>query len=156
MRTTSTPTNLPTDTFSKNSRNDPWCTTIGRLLNLGETPIMSTEKALEGTRERPHIRNNTARLRRPWNAAVDVLDRLSPCRVLVAWRDATAGCYGSQIWQTATAKTRDVCVLSGREIESGALVYRPRMSSSMMPANADALILASVLEDALVAQEIDG
>ena len=155
MRTITVPTISASAHLSSTSRIDPWPATIGRLLRIGETPISGAEKAPADRKAGPHPRNHTARLKRPWNAAVDVLDRLSACRVVVAWRDSTAGCYGSQIWQTSTAKTQDVCALSGREIESGALVYRPRMSSAMMPTNSGALILASVLDDALIAQEIE-
>ncbi|MFL9936907.1 DUF3331 domain-containing protein [Paraburkholderia sp. RL18-103-BIB-C] len=108
-------------------------------------------------------RNNDRRLRGSWQSGassrdedagllpkpscVTILDRLSLTTIAVSWCDATAGHYGDQIWTTGIANKRAICVLTGAFIRRGDAVYRPRRSSTQLPANFDRVILASALPE---------
>ncbi|WP_144110297.1 DUF3331 domain-containing protein [Paraburkholderia sp. BCC1886] len=79
--------------------------------------------------------------------AVALLDRPSPRTVTVSWSDPRGCKYGEQVWRTATAKRSGVCALSGQSIVRGAPIYRPTKVEPP-PANADAMILATVVDTA--------
>ena len=78
---------------------------------------------------------------------VTVLDRPSGTSALLSWKDPTSCNYGYQLWRRSVAKRDGFCAMSGHRIQSGDSVYRPRVSPR--PANATAMILASLIESVL-------
>jgi hypothetical protein len=86
----------------------------------------------------------------PRNEAISVvpLDRISPRTATVSWSDPQGCKYGEQVWRQATARRSGICVLSGQPISRGTAIYRPTKTDPM-PTNADAMVLATVMEDAL-------
>lgn len=77
--------------------------------------------------------------------AVKVIERQGPCGATIAWSDATACCYGEQLWRRCVARKSGLCALSGQPIAPGDAVYRPRLVQPA-PRNLEAMILASVME----------
>jgi hypothetical protein len=80
-------------------------------------------------------------------ARIDIIERLSPTRLVVCWCDATTGRYGEQPWKLGAARNKTVCALSGATIRRGDKVYRPWSRGQKKPVNADQSILASVVAD---------
>jgi hypothetical protein len=78
-------------------------------------------------------------------ARIDIIERLSPTRLVVCWCDATTGRYGEQSWKLGAARNRSVCALSGATIKRGDKVYRPWSRGQTKPVNANQVILASVV-----------
>ena len=76
---------------------------------------------------------------------VSVIERLSDTSVSVRWRDATRCHYDDQIWISCRARSGGRCALSGATIRRHDFVYKPR-TRSIVPANANAMILASLVE----------
>jgi hypothetical protein len=75
---------------------------------------------------------------------VEVIERLSVTSVAVLWQDATRCRYVDQVWISCRARKRGRCALSGAPIHRDDLIYKPRVRSAV-PANANAMILASVI-----------
>lgn len=76
---------------------------------------------------------------------VEVIERLSDTSVAVLWQDATRCRYDDQVWIVCRARLKGYCALSGTVIRRDDLIYKPRVRASI-PANATAMILASVVE----------
>ncbi|ASW03031.1 hypothetical protein CJU94_31470 [Paraburkholderia aromaticivorans] len=76
---------------------------------------------------------------------VEVIERLSDTSVAVLWQDATRCRYDDQVWIVCRARLKGYCALSGTVIRRDDLIYKPRIRAST-PANATAMILASVVE----------
>lgn len=88
----------------------------------------------------------------PRNEAVSVvlLDRISPRTATVSWSDPQGCKYGEQVWRLAAAKRAGTCVLTSQPIARGEPIYRPTKADPP-PTNADAMMLAVALDDALSA-----
>jgi len=82
-----------------------------------------------------------------YGALISVIDRPGPGTATLAWRDATHCRYGDQEWDAATARAAGVCAMSGQAIAPGDAIYKPRPCRPR-PRNADAMILATVLDAA--------
>jgi hypothetical protein len=118
---------------------DPWTQTIGLL---GTASRMNG--AAQGVAQVRHTaRSSEGRLA----AAVTLIDRPTPSTATIAWRDSTRGCFGDQVWRMARARASGFCAMSGQAIRPGDAVYKPNPRPT--PVNAEAMILASVLRDAL-------
>jgi hypothetical protein len=76
---------------------------------------------------------------------VRVIERLTETSVSVRWRDATRCHYDDQVWISCRARSNGRCALSGAAIRRHEFVYKPR-ARSVAPANANAMILASLIE----------
>lgn len=76
---------------------------------------------------------------------VEVVERLSASSIAVLWQDATRCRYADQVWISCRARLKGRCVLSGAVISRDDMIYKPRARASI-PANAEAMILASVVE----------
>lgn len=76
---------------------------------------------------------------------VELIERLSDTSVAVLWQDATRCRYDDQVWIICRARLKGYCALSGAVIRRDDLIYKPRVRTST-PANATAMILASVVE----------
>ncbi|WP_367147049.1 DUF3331 domain-containing protein [Paraburkholderia sp.] len=82
-------------------------------------------------------------------ATITVVERLSDATVLVSWRDATSCHYLDQTWALGVARHQGQCALSGRPIQRGEPIYRPRRRAREHPVNAGAMILAAVIDEVL-------
>ncbi|RAS22596.1 DUF3331 domain-containing protein [Paraburkholderia bryophila] len=76
---------------------------------------------------------------------VEVVERLSESSIAVLWQDATRCRYADQVWISCRARLKGRCALSGAVIRRDDMIYKPRVRASI-PANAAAMILASVVE----------
>ena len=74
-----------------------------------------------------------------------MIERLSATSVAVSWQDATRCRYDEQVWISCRARLKGRCALSGEPIRRDDAIYKPRVRAAM-PANAAAMILASVIE----------
>jgi Domain of unknown function (DUF3331) len=76
---------------------------------------------------------------------VKVLSRPRPGMAVISWCDPQRCRYGDQLWIARAAKRAQVCALTGWPVNRGDAIYAPRKTRHML-ANADAVILASVIE----------
>jgi Domain of unknown function (DUF3331) len=141
--------------------NDPWLHVLSGLLTTSMPDTCCNET--NSIKHRSQDRSSDNRLKAFWQSAasshdedagllpkpscVTILERLSLTTIAVSWCDATAGHYGDQIWTTGIAHKRAICALTGAYIRQGDAVYRPRRSSTHLPANFDRMILASALPE---------
>ena len=79
-------------------------------------------------------------------AHIVVQERLSSCTISVSWSDPCTGRYTEQIWRSGLARDAAVCVLTGRAISRGDLVFRPRAHDFHVPSNQHQLILAATVD----------
>ncbi|WP_405044826.1 DUF3331 domain-containing protein [Paraburkholderia sp. USG1] len=75
-----------------------------------------------------------------------VLEHMANSRVCLSWHDPTLCNYEEQVWTPGLARRSGRCALSGAHIRRGDAVYRPQTRGSTPPANSDAMILTSALE----------
>ncbi|MEJ8797443.1 DUF3331 domain-containing protein [Trinickia caryophylli] len=114
---------------------DPWMQTIGLLSG-----------AVNAWRNEAVFDRAVPVAKAPARVAVKVIDRPTPTTATIEWRESTRCSYGDQLWRAARARVAGVCAMSGKAIARGDSVYRP--SNRPLPRNAEAMILASVLEAA--------
>ncbi|WP_233863636.1 DUF3331 domain-containing protein [Paraburkholderia adhaesiva] len=96
---------------------------------------------------------------RSWDAqGITLIRRHDPESITVCWSDATYGRYSDQLWRVCTARRSSVCALTGEKIRRGDAVFRPSPNRRHRPANADAMILASKIDNlpnSVVAARLD-
>jgi hypothetical protein len=134
-------------------QNDPWRQVLGVLAAASRASVEAeaaaaclTYAACES--ECPLVEHACKALGEAHSEArINIIERLSPTRVVVCWCDATTGRYGEQPWKLGAARNRSVCALSGATIRRGDKVYRPWCRGQRKPVNANQLILASVVSD---------
>ncbi|WP_420992133.1 DUF3331 domain-containing protein [Cupriavidus sp. 30B13] len=114
---------------------DPWQQTLGLLA------------ARPASRALPCAPAVPRAARGYYGALISVIDRPGPGTATLAWRDATHCRYGDQEWCAGTARAAGVCAMSGQAIAAGDAIYKPR-ACRPRPRNADAMILATVLDAA--------
>jgi hypothetical protein len=122
---------------------DPWAMTIGLLGQLSGTrradcgtPVATLRKSGRQSAARAPVAAVTVR----------VLERSTATRVTLAWRDLSRCAYGDQEWYLTRARRSGFCAVSGKAIQRGEAVYRPRVTRPQ-PLNADAMIHTAVLQD---------
>jgi hypothetical protein len=76
---------------------------------------------------------------------VSIVEKLSPSTISVRWSDPCLGHYANQLWGIGLARGAAICVLSGKPIRRGDLIFRPRVHRSHVPSNRDRMILASAV-----------
>ncbi|MFM0418308.1 DUF3331 domain-containing protein [Paraburkholderia aromaticivorans] len=104
----------------------------------------------------PANRDYAARLVQ-WNHArassshvlIEVVERLSDSTIAALWQDPTRCRYIDQVWISCQACSRGHCALTGTLIRRGDSIYKPR-ARGMIPANAEAMIVASVITARMV------
>ncbi|EIF33933.1 protein of unknown function (DUF3331) [Burkholderia sp. Ch1-1] len=119
---------------------DPWMQTIG-LLSAPAGGPKGRDSWLNGGNGARHVYGTSLH-----TVTVSLIDRPSPTTATISWRDSTRCCYGDQVWCASRAYTEGVCAMSRQPIRRGDAVYKPR-ACGRAPRNADAMILASVLDD---------
>jgi hypothetical protein len=93
------------------------------------------------------VDQSTSTVERKWNAAaVTNIEPRSDKTIAVCWADATSGHYCEQLWVMGVARRGAVCALTGDIIRHGNAVYRPRVTESNVPSNAEAMILVASLK----------
>ncbi|MBR8060424.1 DUF3331 domain-containing protein [Burkholderia dolosa] len=124
---------------------DPWMQMLGLLTqSCTVRDVCAAARPRGGRRTRVVVAAAAAMVERR-SVAVSFLERQTATTVSLAWRDATRCAYGEQVWQAARARFGGVCAVSGRAVQPGDAIYRPRPTRPV-PLNAGAMILASVLE----------
>ncbi|WP_421375928.1 DUF3331 domain-containing protein [Paraburkholderia sp. DD10] len=83
---------------------------------------------------------------------ISIVERISENVVTISWRDSLTGCYQEQRWLRRSSRKPGRCSLSGARIVRGSLVYAPAERTLPKPCNAGAMILATVLEKAVITQ----
>ncbi|GAB2894872.1 hypothetical protein GCM10027093_32820 [Paraburkholderia jirisanensis] len=129
----------PTDT------NDPWLRMVS-LLQVGSAPSADTLRVpteSDGCQRRSGL--GPAAPCENHGSTVNIIDRPSSNTVTIAWRDATRGSYGDQLWRRIRARSHGVCAISGAFILRGESVFSP-WPARPPSANAGAMILASLLD----------
>ncbi|WP_144148991.1 DUF3331 domain-containing protein [Paraburkholderia sp. BCC1884] len=123
-------------------------------LDAGRAPVWDhvINRLLAGYRSEAE---GEAYLKRPVNRAamqmpslhvqIEVIERLSESSIAVLWQDATRCRYVDQVWISCRARVKGRCAVSGAPIRRDDAIYKPRVRSAV-PANAGAMILASVIE----------
>ena len=127
---------------------DPWQQTVGLLHHCSEL-TMDRTLALRGAegRNRRHPPRPAGSLAEKGRCAeVRVTARPSRVTATVTWCDSTSCRYGDQLWRKMIARSAGICALSGNTISRGDSVYRP-ITSTLMPANATAMILAHCIDE---------
>ncbi|TAM02021.1 MAG: DUF3331 domain-containing protein [Paraburkholderia sp.] len=132
-----------------------WQQTID-LLSAASEPVSFTAD-LEGsrickpvpvTRSASEAANRRRATVRSWDAqGITLIRRHDSDCITVCWSDATYGRYSDQLWRVCTARRSSVCALTGEKIRRGDAVFRPSPNRRHRPANADAMILASKIEN---------
>jgi hypothetical protein len=75
-----------------------------------------------------------------------ILDRLTYSTISVRWSDSQSGVYGEQTWRMGRASRHSRCAATGRQIQRGDVVFKPKTVHYKMPFNGSWMILASVVE----------
>jgi hypothetical protein len=78
-------------------------------------------------------------------ANIVVVERLSSCTISVSWSDPCSGRCTEQIWCSGFAHIATVCALTGRMINRGDEVFRPRTREVRVPPNRHQMILAATV-----------
>jgi hypothetical protein len=81
------------------------------------------------------------------NAVVTLVERPDQTIATIAWCDPTTCRYGNQTWRLSRARVKGVCAMSGSAIFPNDSVYKPSRCRPL-PANAQAMILAAVIDSA--------
>ncbi|MGF6939981.1 hypothetical protein OKW41_009143 [Paraburkholderia sp. UCT70] len=127
---------------------DPWASTLAAIHRFSSPPDpMRTTPDVSG---RPR---STGEPFRPLQTGggdvrpftVTVVEKLSNYLFVLRWHDATLCNYEEQVWSAYLARASGCCALSGKHINLGDSVYRPRVRGRVIPLNRDAMILASEL-----------
>ncbi|HEY3597165.1 MAG TPA: DUF3331 domain-containing protein [Paraburkholderia sp.] len=126
---------------------DPWRQTIG-LLSL----MSGLKDAGPGgaTTMAMHLERKACRLPvagEHYDVNVCLIERPTSATATIAWRDSTHCSYGDQLWHASRARVIGICAMSGRRIEIGDPVFKPRRGRPA-PLNAGAMILATTLNEA--------
>ena len=123
---------------------DPWSQTVillGVLSGFCENTTYDRSKRVGST--------STRAQRNDWSSvSIRVTGRPTSTTATVTWCDVSSCFYGDQLWRFSVARTSGVCAFSGRAIACGEAVYHPR-TGNRRPLNAGAMILASVIEQAI-------
>ncbi|MBB3261685.1 hypothetical protein F4827_006569 [Paraburkholderia bannensis] len=127
---------------------DPWLQTLGLLSVLsGDMSTGSDGVAAAAARCGRKVSHLPVMGER-FDVLVHVIDRPTQSTATVVWRDSTLCSYGDQVWHFSRARAAGVCAMSGRAIQPGDAIYKPRPCWPA-PLNAGAMILRSVLHEAL-------
>ncbi|WP_175672984.1 DUF3331 domain-containing protein [Burkholderia ambifaria] len=97
--------------------------------------------------------DDDARARTEPPTRIAVMERLSLSMITVSWSDSCSGRYAEQIWCRSRARVPSICALTGRAIQRGDPVFRPRGSDVCLPGNRQRMILAATVQPCIDAAE---
>jgi hypothetical protein len=127
------------------TESDPWLRTLAALQQFSEPPDGSLSPfAQPGYRYPPSRHAASGSQMRTFN--LTVLEHMANSRVCLSWHDPTLCNYEEQVWTPARARRSGQCAMSGAHIRRGDAVYRPQTRGGTPPANSDAMILQSALQ----------
>jgi hypothetical protein len=135
--------------LTKANFNDPWLQILGLLsllsgdLDTGADEVATV--AVRCGRTAAHLPVRGDRL----DVQVHVIDRPTQSTATVVWRDSTHCSYGDQMWHASRARVAGVCAISGRAIQPGDEIYKPRPCRPA-PLNFRAMILRGVVNEAVL------
>nr|WP_310698818.1 DUF3331 domain-containing protein [Paraburkholderia sp. USG1] len=133
----------PTD--ASVAEKDPWLRTLAALQRFSEPPDGSFSPFAQPEYRYPPSRRAAGDSQmKTFN--LTVLEHMANSRVCLSWHDPTLCNYEEQVWTPGLARRSGRCALSGAHIRRGDAVYRPQTRGSTPPANSDAMILTSALE----------
>jgi len=127
---------------------DPWMQTIGLLSLLSGVSDADVGRDSAATDKSARKACQLAARVDCCEVKVTLIDRPSASTATIAWRDSTNCFYGYQVWRASRSGVEGVCAMSGRTIHRGDAVYQP-CAGRRAPLNAGAMILTSVLDDAI-------
>jgi hypothetical protein len=84
---------------------------------------------------------------RPRPNRIAVVERLSSMTVSVCWSDARLGRQADEVWRLGRARSESFCLLTGRPIEDGEWVFRPRIRRGYREADGSRAILACAIDE---------
>lgn len=127
---------------------DPWASTLAAIHRFSSPP--DPIRATPDLSGRPRSTGEPFRPRQTDGGnvrafTVTVVEELSNSLFVLRWHDATLCNYEEQVWSACLARASGCCALSGKPINLGDSVYRPRVRGRVIPLNRDAMILASEL-----------
>jgi hypothetical protein len=80
-------------------------------------------------------------------SSIAVMEHLSVSVISVSWSDSRSGRYTERIWCRSRARAPSICALTGREIQCGDPMFRPRACEVCLPANRQRMILAATVQE---------
>ncbi|CAN7769856.1 DUF3331 domain-containing protein [Caballeronia sp. LjRoot34] len=121
-------------------RMDPWGHLVGEL--------RASSKGLQHDADRRfstiQAPLSTRRIYKPCpQLVVNIVERTGPTSATVTWNEPSCR-YGYQTWRAVVSRVSGVCVVSGKTIRKGGMVFRPR--ARPVPLNVNAMILESVVD----------
>ncbi|MFM0226918.1 DUF3331 domain-containing protein [Paraburkholderia dipogonis] len=122
------------------NQTDPW----GHL--LGELEVFSKVLPPDAGRRfaATHVVPTSRTIYRPSpELVVTIAERTGPMSATVIWNEPNCR-YGYQTWRAAVSRVSGVCVISGKLIRRGDMVFKPQ--ARPVPLNAHAMILQSVVD----------
>lgn len=122
------------------NRMDPWGHLLGKLRVFSKGPQQGTVQQYSATRASLGTRSTYAPSP---ELVVKIVERTGPTFATVIWNEPNCR-YGYQTWRAAVSRLSGVCVISGKSIRRGDLVFKPQMRP--VPLNAHAMILQSVVD----------
>jgi hypothetical protein len=119
---------------------DPW----GHLLDELRTVSKGLEQQTSQRFFKAHDSLNMRRIYKPCpQLVVNIVERTGSTSATVTWNEPSCR-YGYQTWRSAISRVSGVCVVSGKAIRRGDMVFRPM--ARPMPLNVHAMILESVVD----------
>lgn len=125
--------------FLENNR-DPWGHLLGELRVFSKGLKQDTTRGLSATQVVLGARTIYTPLP---ELVVSIVERTGPTSATVTWNEPSCR-YGYQTWRAAISRLSGVCVISGKVIRRGDLVFKPQ--GRPVPLNAHAMILQSVVD----------
>jgi hypothetical protein len=125
--------------FLENQR-DPWGHLLGELRIFSKGVQQDTTRGFSATQVVLGAR--TIYTPSP-ELVVNIVERTGPTSATVTWNEPSCR-YGYQTWRAGISRLSGVCVISGKVIRRGDLVFKPQVRP--IPLNAHAMILQSVVD----------
>ncbi|MFM0397311.1 DUF3331 domain-containing protein [Paraburkholderia phytofirmans] len=137
--------------LTKASFTDPWLQTLGLLSMLsGDMGTGTGADEVDAVAARCGRRAaHLPVMGKRFDVQVHVIDRPTQSTATVVWRDSTLCSYGDQVWHVSRARVAGICAMSGRAIQPGDAIYKPRPCRPA-PLNAGAMILRGVVNEAVL------
>ncbi|CAB3794616.1 hypothetical protein LMG27177_03682 [Paraburkholderia fynbosensis] len=122
------------------NQTDPWGHLLGELKVFSKAPPPDAGRRFATTQVVPALRT----IYRPSpELVVTIAERTGPTSATVIWNEPNCR-YGYQTWRAAVSRVSGVCVISGKAIRRGDIVFKPQLRP--VPLNAHAMILQSVVD----------
>ena len=125
--------------FLENQR-DPWGHLLGELRFFSRGLQADAARRLSSTQV---VLASQTIYRPSPELVVSIAERTGPTSATVIWSEPNCR-YGYQTWRAAISRMSGVCVISGKVIRRGDMVFKPQVRP--VPLNAHAMILHSIVD----------